>query len=262
MWLFHLLRAELGAAEEIANQALRFAQRCQDPSLLVTAHIVAGVTCFHRGQLAEAMTHLEQGLALDDDSDCHASIFLYDSDLLGACLNYRAWTLWHRGYPAQALENSQQALARTQRRFHRFTHCFALDIAAGLHQFRREEAAVREMAEAETELARENEFPFWLAQRTIYRGWARVQEGQTDEGIEQIQQGVEMARTLHSNLDLPHYLWLLAEGYGSQGKFDLGLTTLEEALLLVIRTEERYWEAEIHRLKGELLLAQAGKNLS
>ena len=107
-------------------------------------------------------------------------------------------------------------------------------------------------------LATEQGFAQHLAQATIMRGWALAAQGQGAEGMAQMRQGLAAYQATGSELHRPYYLALLAEAYGSRGQTAEGLSLLAEALATVDRTGERGWEAELHRLKGELLLAQAG----
>jgi len=132
----------------------------------------------------------------------------------------------------------------------------ALCWAAKLHQFRREEQLAQERGEAVITLSTEQGFPFWVAHGTITRGWALAMQGQGEEGIAQLRQGLAAWRATGAEGGRPGQLAQLAEAYGKAGQVEEGLTTLAEALALVDRTGERYHEAELYRLKGELTLQQ------
>ena len=172
------------------------------------------------------------------------------------CLSYAAWVLWFLGYPDQALKRSQEALALAAGLSHPFSLAFALGFAAVLHQLRREEQAAQERAEAVIALSTEQGFPFWLALGTILRGWALAEQGQGEEGIAQIRQGLAAYRATGAEIVRPYFLALLAEAYGKVGQAEEGLSVLAEALALVDKTGERFYEAELYRLKGELTLQQ------
>lgn len=134
--------------------------------------------------------------------------------------------------------------------------------AALFHLLRWDELGARERAEAMITLAMEQGFPYWLAFGTIVRGWMLTKQGQMEEGITQIRQGIAAYRATGAGVHLPHFLALLAEAHGKAGQAEEGLAVLAEALTLVNKTDERFYEAEIHRLKGELLLAQARQQAS
>src|SRR5262249_8649638 len=102
--------------------------------------------------------------------------------------------------------------------------------------------------------------PYWRAYSSILHGWALAHQGQTREGIEQIHHGMMAWRVTGAELNRSYFLTLLAEAHGTMGQPDPGLTALAEALTHVDKTGERWYEAEIHRLKGELLLQQNSDN--
>jgi predicted ATPase len=133
-------------------------------------------------------------------------------------------------------------------------------MAAELHQFRREAQTAQEQAEEAIILATEQGFPFWVAWGTILHGGALVEHGQGTERIVQIRQGLAAYLATGGEMERPYYLALLAEAYGTIGQPKEGLGVLREALAVVDITGERWWEAELHRLKGELLLALSTDN--
>jgi predicted ATPase len=128
-----------------------------------------------------------------------------------------------------------------------------------LHQSRREPLAARERAEALMALATEQRFAQQLAQATIMRGWALAAQGQGAEGTAQMRQGLAADRAMGIEQGRTYYLVLLAEAYGSIGQTAEGLSLVAEALATVDLTGERVWGAELHRLQGKFLLAQAGE---
>jgi len=130
-------------------------------------------------------------------------------------------------------------------------------MAALLHQFRREMRVAQDRAEALISLAKEQGFPYMMASGSTLRGWALAHQGQTQEGIEQMSQGLIACRGTGAELARLYWLALLAEAYGMVGQPEAGLTALAEALTLVETTGERWYEVELYRLKGALLLQQS-----
>ncbi|MFQ5796557.1 MAG: BTAD domain-containing putative transcriptional regulator [Candidatus Bipolaricaulia bacterium] len=256
LWAFYLMRAELQTALELGEQLLHLAQREQDSVLPVNTHRTLGVALFHQGELASAQEHLEQGIALYNPKD-HRTYALYGSgDPEVVCLTYDGHSLWSLGYPDQALNRSHEAIALAEELTHLYSLGWALSHAALLHQFRREAQAVQQRAEAAIALSTEHGFSFPLAIGTILRGWALAEQGQGDEGIAQLQQGLTTWRAIGSELGRPYALSLLAEAYGEVEQSEEGLTVLAEALDLVNKTGEQFYKAELYRLKGEFLLMQ------
>src|SRR5215467_6642067 len=144
---------------------------------------------------------------------------------------------------------------------HPFSLGFALVFAAMIHQLRREVRAVQERAEAAMKLATEQGFAYVMAYGAVLRGWALAQQaGQAQEGIEQLQQSLKAFRATGAELHRSWFLTLLAEAHGTMGQSEAGLTVLTEALTQAETTGERWYEPELHRLKGALLLQQSSDN--
>jgi predicted ATPase len=198
--------------------------------------------------------HLAQGLALYDPQQHRVSAFLYGEDPGVTCRSYAARALWYLGYLDQGLVRLDEAGTLVQQVAHPLSLSFALSSAAIFHQLRREVRVAQERAEAAIRLAKEQGFTFWMAFSSMLYGWALAQQGRAQEGIAQIEQGLSAYRATGGEIGRPHWLALLAEAQGTLGEPEAGLTALAEALVHVEHTGERYYEAEVHRLKGELLL--------
>jgi predicted ATPase len=132
-----------------------------------------------------------------------------------------------------------------------------LALAVIVHQLRREGQAAQERADALIALCTEQGIPFFLAWGTSWRGWALAAQGQEEEGIAQMRQGLAASRATGAENWRSLFLALLAEASGKEGQIEEGHTLLAEALAVVHKTEERFYEAELYRLKGELLLKSA-----
>jgi predicted ATPase len=130
---------------------------------------------------------------------------------------------------------------------------FALGFAVMFNQCRREWPAAQKHAEALIALSTEQGFALWMAMGTLWRGCALAEQGQVEEGIAQMRQGLAAFRATGAELLVSQTLGYLAEAYGKKGQTEEGLSVLTEALELVEQTDERYWEAELYRLKGEVL---------
>jgi predicted ATPase len=167
--------------------------------------------------------------------------------------------LWCLGAPDDALQREHETLIFARELSHPPSLAFALVYTAMLHQFRREGRTVQEHVEAVLTLSTEHGFPFWFAMATILQGWVLAAQGEAEAGIAQMRQGLSAYQAVGSALVRPYFLALQAESYGKSGQIAEGLAVLVEALAIVESTGERWWEADLHRLKGELLLAQAGE---
>jgi predicted ATPase len=165
-----------------------------------------------------------------------------------------ALALWSLGYPDQALKKSREALTLAGELSHPYSLAAALYYAAMFHQDRREEQLTQERAEAVITLATEQGFAIWVALGNILRGWALAKQEQGEEGIIQMRQGLTAWRATGAELIRPYCLVLLAEAYEKVGQLEEGLSMLAEALEAVNKTGERFYEAELYRLKGQLML--------
>jgi predicted ATPase len=248
------MRGELQTAHKLATQLLRLAQRMRQAELLVEAHFALGITLSSLGEFTHAREHWERGIALLNPQQNRSHAFLYGQDPGVACLAWTADVLWYLGYPDQALERSQQAVTLARKLSHPHSLAYALGHVVSLHQYRQEEQAVQEWTQAAITLSTEQGFTFWLALGMIYRGWSLVEQGQGEEGIAQMRQGLAAYRATGAVILQPVYLAMLVEAYEKMGQREEGLHVLTEALAVVDKTGERLHEAELYRLKGELSL--------
>jgi predicted ATPase len=248
------MRAEHQTAYELGEQLLHLAQSVEDRVSLLQAHLAVGFPLFWLGDLASAQAHLEQGVALYDPLQHGSLASLYGQDSAVVGLSYEAWTLWQLGYPNQAQERSQGTLPIAQKLSHPFSLAMALSHTALFQQLRREGHIVQERAETVITLSTEQGFPHWMAQGTILRGWALAEQGQEEEGLRQLHQGLTAWRATGTEVARPWFLSMLAEAYGKAGQVEEGLTVLAEALATADKTGERFYEAEVWRIKGTLTL--------
>ncbi len=254
------VRAELQTAHTLGAQLLALAQQIQDAAMLVAAHRALGVTLYQLGAVAAAYTHLAQGIVLYDSQQHRTAALLYGDDSGVVCHSFAALSLWILGDPAQGLVRSQEAVTLAQQCAHPLSLSFVLTFTAVFHQLRREGRATQERAEATIVLATEQGFPLWVAVGSVLRGWTLAQQREAQEGIKQMHQGLRAHRGIGAELLRPYFLALLADVHGTLGEPEAGLTALAEALTLAETTGERWYESEIHRLKGALLLQQNSNN--
>lgn len=252
---FYFARGELLTAHEQGEQLLVMAQGVQDSTYLSRAQAMLVETLYYLGEFAQVQEQCEQVIALYDPKQQRSQVFLYGTDSSSITI-FEACALWHLGYPDQALKMSNKALASTQELSHPFNLAHAFFYVVSLHQFRREVQVVREKAEALIQLATEQGFPLFFALGTILRGWALAEQGQGNEGIAQMRQGLDAWRATGGEVFRSYFLSLLAEAYGKVGQAKEGLAVLSETLAIAHKNGERFHEAELYRIKGELLLMQ------
>jgi predicted ATPase/class 3 adenylate cyclase len=258
LYRFYVGRSQFHRTRELGETFLRLAQRAEDPALAVIAHSALGFTSLCLGALPAARLHLEEAIARYTPDQRRALVFRIGRDLGIACRIQAALLLWLLGYPEQALARLHEALALAHELPHPFSLAQTRCWAAYVYQFRWDVPAVHEQAEAAVALSIEQGFPFWAAAGTILRGWALAMQGQGEEGLSQVRQGIAAYRATGAPLLVAYYCTLLADVSAHLGHPAEGLQALAEAHTLVEQHEERWWEAEVCRLRGVLLLRQTG----
>jgi predicted ATPase/class 3 adenylate cyclase len=256
LWRFYVVRSQLHTARDLSETLLRLAQRADDPALAVIAHHALASTWLWLGALHAARLHVEEGLVRYTPDQRRAPVFRIGQDLGIGCRTYAAMALWLLGYPDQALVRLHDALALAHELSHPFSLAYARWVAAIVYQCRRDVPAVHEQAEAAVTLSTEQGFTLWVAVGTILRGWALAMQGQGEEGRAQVRHGIAAWRVTGAALLVPYLCTLLAEVSAHLGHPEDGLQTLAEGHTLVEQHEERWWEAEVYRLRGVLLLQQ------
>ncbi len=243
-------------AHELRERMLRLAHRTQEPSLLLVTHMMQGGSLFFQGEFVQAHTHAAQGITLYDPRQHRTLIFLYGDDPQVLCLCWAALALWYLGYPDQALNKIYQARGIAQELAHPFGLAFAFFWTAFLHQARGEVRKAREQTEALMALTQEHGIPQFAAMGAIVHSWTVAEQEHTEESITQLQQGIDGLRATRQELGRPYFLALLAEAYRERGQMEEGLAMVNEALEITHATGECMHQAELWRLKGELLLAK------
>jgi predicted ATPase len=250
---FDLNRGEMQTAHEIGKQLLNLAKEQRNPLLLLEAHYSMALTLFPLGEMRLTYEHAEQCESLYNPQYNSVAFYSVENPSI-SCLRFASFSLWHLGHPDQALRKSHQALTLARELSHSFSLAWDLVGAAWLHRYRREANMVRTYAEEAIRLSTEQGFPFWLALGNLYQGWALAEQGQMQEGITQIHQGMAALRVSGVGGWRQYVLAMLADAYGKGRQTEEGLAVLAEALSTIDKTGERFWEAELYRLKGELIL--------
>jgi predicted ATPase len=260
LWVFCIVRAELDAAREIAQQFLRLAERLPYPGLKMRGHESMEVTLVQMGQFALALEHFEKGLALYDPEQHRDDAFLYSQNPEVAMRSHAAWALWFVGQPDEALQQMNKAvtLARELSEPHGLVHVYYF--GAMVHLLRREHKLAQELAEAGLTVSRKHGLVMYEAFAMIARGAAVARQGLREEGIEQMREGLAIHETTGAKLGRPQFCALLGDALMKAGQTDEALRVIEEALELAgTRGEERNLP-ELYRLKGELVLLRNGRD--
>jgi predicted ATPase/class 3 adenylate cyclase len=255
----HDVRGEPKVGRDLGKQLFSVAGKAQDPALLLQAHHELWANFTELGELTSARTHLEQGFALYDRQKHNQHAFLYGGHDPGVCCRYHAAdVLWLLGYPEQGSSRSRESLALARELSHASTTATALSFAAWFEQRFGERQAVQARLEDGISLSTERGFLPRQTQTNFLQAWLLVEQGHQDAGISQMSKilSTERVKGVSGRWNM-QFAALLAEAHRQTGQSIEGLKIVTEALARAQQTECRYYEAELHRIKGELLLAQA-----
>jgi predicted ATPase len=261
MWFLSAARAQHQKAREIVEELLRLAELQHSVSLLMQAHCAMGISLSYLGEFTAALEHLETGMAhYESCRDSSHSFLLGKSNPKIFFHIFVARILWLCGYPDQALQKSCEMLALAKELSHPYSTVEALVGITRMHQCRREGQQAQKHTEALLELSTEHGFSMRAAQGTFLKGWAMAVQGEHKKGVKEMHRGLAAWRETGTEVSVPEFLAFIAEIYGKTGQIEEGLQMLDEALTFVENTKECWWEAELQRLKGELLMASHANN--
>jgi len=251
---FYQHSGELSTAVDLASQLLAIAKHQKDTALFIRAHSLLAISVFWRGEFVRAETHFERAKSLYDLAQrrSFASMTGVDPGVLSS--SYEIWTRWLLGYPDQAARKLQATLRLAREVSHPFSLAIALLFAAGGRLFRGEREMVWDLADESYRLSTEQGFQLWQGNVISWRGASLAERGQLEEGLMALREGLAAMRASGQEAGRTCYLSLLAEVCGKAGRAEEGLVAVTDALDALEKTGERAWEAELYRLKGELLL--------
>ena len=258
LWNFYFARAEFagGEVDRLAAQMQTLAQETPDTSLQLGVASTSAQSLFHKAQFQAAAEAATQGINTYNRVTHTGLAALYGEDPGVLCHAYAGLAAWVLGYPDRACEHVQRSVQLAQELNQPMSVAQALLQSVIVYQFRQEPDPVAEQTQQLLQLGEEQGFPLWTAGGLILSGWVQAQQGQATAGIEAIRQGLEIWHATGTELARPYCLSLLAEAFQQAGDIEQGLETATEALAAIDETQELVNAAELHRLKGELLLHQ------
>ena len=256
-WGYFQLQGKVERSLEIGEQLLALAGRCGNPTLRLQARHALWATHLYRGELVAALEDVGEGLAIHEPERDRAMAFLGGHDV-GACrLMMECLVRWMLGSPQEGLERGRQALQLAGQLEHPLTTALVDVHLALIHRLHGDLEGARALAEAGRALFVEHGFGQWGAVATVLRGSTRAAVGEVEDGLDEMRRGLAEQRAARSELFLPAILALIAEAELARGAVEAGLTLIDHALARIEVHGERLYEAECHRLHGELRLASS-----
>lgn len=249
-------RSELDEAYELGEELLAMAGAEDDNFLMVEAHYVLGVTTFWRGEFEASRHHLQESIALysPDNHLEHVKLFAQDPKVI--CLSRLGWTLWHLGYPDQAIEAGESALALADALGHPMSLSYAITIMMMLTNDCRGLHRTEELTTAQAALSRDRQLAFYEPLRVVFSGWMEVQRDGSTSGIATMREGIARYHAMGQDLHLPYAWMLLARAHILIADPSAALDVISDCFEFAERTSHRFLDAELHRLRAEALIAR------
>jgi predicted ATPase/predicted Ser/Thr protein kinase len=256
LWSVYQLRADFKTADELTHQLLRMSEHAQDQSLLLRAHYARGFTLDYLGDHRAARQHYEEVLARYDMQDERANTRAYGNDAGLITKSRLAWILFTLGYVDQARRMLNDCISDARKMIHPFSSACALLSTPQVSQDFKEPEKVRELVEETVAICTEQGFPMLLAYINLHHGWALGQEGKLEEGIAEIRNNFAMLGAMGGEMSWTGFYVPLAELLAESGRFEESLKAADEGLARAYRTGERFFEAELYRVRGDVLSRQ------
>jgi class 3 adenylate cyclase/predicted ATPase len=245
-------------ARALAEEFLELAERQDDSLTLAAAHSMCAYSAWWQGDFVEVRSQGRQCLDLYDPGQHRAAAAAFNQNPAIVCGYVNALNNWVMGYPDQAVQAIEWTLGHARDLNHPNSIGISLLFFAQLAQLRREPEVAMTRADEMLVLSAAQGLPALELWGLLPRGWAKAQLGDVPDGIADIREGMERRLALNIGAVWPWFMAVLGDAYGAAGEIATGLETVAEALQWVERNDERLYEAEAHRIKGELLLRQDG----
>ncbi|MBV8356684.1 MAG: hypothetical protein JO189_01935, partial [Deltaproteobacteria bacterium] len=259
LWGYYFVRGEMGPSLELAKQLLSIAQNAEDVAILPAAHHAMGQTLLLMGQSIPARTQLEFSCSLYDPAQypSHAVPY-FGCDIAVQSRHALSFTLWVLGFPDQAVDTIERAVALARELGHPFSLCHALWSSQIVHAWRGDATAALKFTDAYLQIANEHGFQLFSTVAILHRGATLVVSGQAEEGIAHLREGLDAIQATGAEVCRPFYLPYLAVGYAILGRVEESFIPLTEAMAFVESTGIRDLEPDLYRFKGELTLKRPG----
>jgi class 3 adenylate cyclase/predicted ATPase len=253
-WVTNLGGFNGDALHELAAQFLSLAEKRGDTVPLMVGHRLMGISLMCAGNMTEARAHLDRALALYDPAEHLSLTTHFGLDTGVSILIYRSWALWLLGYPAAALRDADDALSNAREIGQAATQMSALFRNAILHMLCGNYSVATARVQELFVLAEEKDASQWKAAGMVVEGCALALTGKASDAIPIITSGITAWRSTGATLYVPLYLAHLGRTHAERGKVADAWRCLDEAMAAMETTKEKWCEAEIHRIAGEIAL--------
>jgi predicted ATPase len=253
-WYANLATFNGDVACDLAAQFLALAEKRRATIPLMIGHRLVASSSQYTGDIVDSRAHYDQALALYDPAKHRSLATRFGQDIRVVVLSLRPTPLWMLGYPEAALADVDQALKDARETGHAASLMYALAMTSFLHLLLGNYAVVNAQADELVTLAEEKSAPFWKAWGQLFHGHVWALTGKPSDAVHQITSGIAAYRSTGATLGLTAWLVYLVKAHTELRQFDDAWRCIGEAMFMIERTKERWWEAEVNRIAGELAL--------
>jgi tetratricopeptide (TPR) repeat protein len=258
VWVWHAVRGEFRLCMGLATESMEFAERVDDPGMKMEALFQLGWTMLFRADFVGAREHFGKAIAGPDDPERTkkwASVTGQNSGV--AHRSFLSLTLWHLGCPDQALKVNREVCELARELGRPYDLCQALQARDWLYNLCRLGADAQTAVEEQLDLASKQGFAWFRAEGTLNKAAGAALQGRPNEAVALVLRSLDAIRAIGAGYRVSYALSVLGDVYTQVGRFEDARRTLNEGLALAEKNDDRFQEAELHRLKGELHLAEA-----
>jgi predicted ATPase len=251
-WVANFVAFNGDVMRELASELLTLAEKQGASVPLMIARRSSGISLLHTGDIAQCRPHFDRAIALYDPVEHRQLATRFGGDIGVTILSWRSTALWVLGYPVSARADAEHALSNARDTGHAVTLMYALTRVSMIHVCCGNYTAASAEADELVTLADEKGSPLWKAFGVSCQGWLAAMTDKAADAVQIITSGIGTARSTGSTLWTPLNLSHLARAYGALGKFDDAWGCIGEATTAMATAKETWWEAEVHRIAGEI----------
>ena len=251
-WVANLAAFKGDVVRELASELLTLAEKQGASVPLMIGHRSTGIALLHTGDIAQCRPHFDRAIALYDPAEHRPLATRFGGDIGVTILSFRSVALWVLGYPVCAQADAEDALSNARETGHAVTLMYALTHVSMTHFCCGNYTTASAEADELVALAGEKGSPIWKAYGASRQGFLAAMTDKAADAVQIITSAIDTARSTGSTLWTPLNLSHLARAYAALGKFDEAWRCIGEAMTAMATTKETWWEAEVHRIAGEI----------
>jgi predicted ATPase len=261
-WIVNFISFNGDVARELAARFLAFGRKEGSTVPLMIGHRTMGSTLQFLGDFVGAKVHYNEALALYRAAEHRRLMTRFGQDLRVTCLAFRSMLMWLLGYPEAALKGADCALLEARKTEHAATLMFTLNFPILINTYCGNYDAANEPLKELAMLAEEKRAPFRMAEGVLRQGYILTLKGEATKAVEMVTSGIELWRSAGSTIFTPEHEFMLAIAHADSDQFDDARRCIDKAMTAMQATKERWCEAEVHRVAGEILLKSPQRDVA